>query len=126
MKHRSAKATKLYKEKRRPLVEKLLAERPWCEACAKWAEFDGITFFRVRESVDLHEIRSRGITGGIQADDWLDPDNILCVCRICHDRITTKADDAKKLGLRAGPLTTNSTEDRIPDHEDRDVQEEGS
>jgi hypothetical protein len=97
---RSKKAQKLYKEKRIPLVEKLLGDRPWCEACGKFAELDGKTFFRVAPSRDLHEIKSRGRTGGIHSDEWLDEDNILCVCRPCHQRITADKDgEATKLGL---------------------------
>lgn len=96
---RSAKAQKLYKEKRVPLVKKLLEERPWCEACPKYAELDGLTFYRVRPSRDLHEMLSRGRTGGINSDEWLDETNILCVCRECHMRITDNSDEAEQLGL---------------------------
>lgn len=101
IKNRSAKTAKKYREERVPLVKKILAERPWCEACPKWAEFDGLTFFRRRESVDCHEIRSRGRTGGVRSDEWLDPENILAVCRVCHDRIGRDVEDAEKLGLLA-------------------------
>ena len=97
---RSKKAEKLYREKRRPLVEKLLKERPWCEACGKFAELDGLAFYRVQPSRDLHEIKTRGRTGGIHSDEWLDEDNILCVCRDCHNRITQDKDgEATKLGF---------------------------
>lgn len=96
---RSEKAQQLYREKRVPLVKKLLAERPWCEACPKYAEFDGKQFFRVRASVDLHEIKSRGRTGGIHGEEWLDESNILCVCRECHIRITNYPDTAESIGL---------------------------
>lgn len=96
---RSEKAQQLYREKRIPLVKKLLSERPWCEACPKYAEFDGTQFFRVRASVDLHEIKSRGRTGGIHGEEWLDESNILCVCRECHIRITNYPDTAESIGL---------------------------
>ena len=96
---RSNKAQQLYKEKRIPLVKKLLAERPWCEACPVYAECDNLQFYRIRASVDLHEIKSRGRTGGIHGDEWLDEENILCVCRQCHSRITNKPDEAESLGL---------------------------
>jgi len=96
---RSAKAQALYKEKRIPLVKKLLAERPWCEACPLFAELDNIQFYRVQPSVDLHEVKSRGTTGGIHSDEWLDPENIKCVCRGCHRRITDNPDEAESLGL---------------------------
>lgn len=96
---RSAKAQQLYREKRVPLVKKLLEERPWCEACPIYAEHDGIQFYRVQPSCDLHEIKSRGRTGGIHSEEWLDETNILCVCRECHRRITDHPDEAKNLGL---------------------------
>lgn len=99
---RSKKAEKLYREKRRPLVEKLLSERPWCEACALFAELDGHTFYRVRPASDLHEVRTRGRTGGIHSTEWLDPDNVKCLCRPCHQRITEDRDgEATALGLLA-------------------------
>jgi hypothetical protein len=96
---RSAKAQQLYKEKRIPLVKKLLTERPWCEACPVYAEHDDRQFFRVQPSCDLHEIKSRGRTGGIHSEEWLDEANILCVCRGCHRRITDNPQEAQELGL---------------------------
>lgn len=97
--HRSKKAQKLYKEKRVPLVERLLKERPWCEACPVYAKKDGRQFFRPFPSRDLHEIKSRGRTGGIHSEEWLDEDNILCICRGCHQRIGDKVEEAEELGL---------------------------
>lgn len=96
---RSKKAKKLYKDKRIPLVKRLLEERPWCEACGKYAEKEGQLFYRVKPSTDCHEIQSRGVTGGIHSGEWLDEDNILCVCRKCHDRITNDPEEAEELGL---------------------------
>lgn len=96
---RSKKAQKLYAEKRKPLVEKLLIERPWCEACLVFAEHDGLVGVRVRKSRDLHEIKTRGRTGGISSEEWLQEDNILCVCRQCHTRITDNPAEALELGL---------------------------
>lgn len=96
---RSAKAQQLYKEKRIPLVKKLLSERPWCEACPIYAEHDNRQFFRVQPSCDLHEIKSRGRTGGIHSEEWLDEANIMCVCRGCHRRITDNPKEAEALGL---------------------------
>ena len=97
---RSKKAQKLYREKRIPLVKKLLEERPWCEAHALFAELDGKTFYRVAPSQDLHEIKPRGRTGGIHSDEWLAEENIMCVCRPCHTRITEdKNEEATKLGF---------------------------
>lgn len=99
IKPRSEKTIKKYKEERVPLVKRLLKERPWCEACPIYAERDGVTVYRKRPSSDLHEKLSRGRTGGVRSDEWLDPENILCVCRICHNRIDAKKDEAEELGL---------------------------
>jgi hypothetical protein len=101
LKPRSEKTAKKYKEERIPLVKRLLKERPWCEACKVYAQVDGVVWFRPRPSRDLHEIRSRGRTGGVHSDEWLDPENILCVCRECHTRITDQVKEAEALGFLA-------------------------
>lgn len=101
LKARSKKTAKKYREERVPLVKRLLAERPWCEACAVYAKEDKKPWFRPNPSTDLHEIRSRGRTGGVNSDEWLDPKNILCVCRPCHRRITDEVKEAERLGLLA-------------------------
>lgn len=101
LKPRSDKTAKLYKEERIPLVKRLLKERPWCEACAAYAKLDGKAWFRPNPSKDLHEIKSRGRTGGVNSDEWLDPENIMCVCRTCHQRITENVKEAEALGFLA-------------------------
>jgi hypothetical protein len=64
---RSEKTKAIYRE-RRPLVARLLAERPVCERCS------------AAHSEDVHEprMRSRGA-------DILDPKQCVCLCRPCHD-----------------------------------------
>jgi len=81
MKRRSDKKEAEYKL-RRPLVKRLLGERPWCEACPVFAAHDGLMMYQRRPSVDLHEKIRRSQGGSI-----LDEENILCVCRQCHNRI---------------------------------------
>jgi hypothetical protein len=63
---RSKKTEAVYRE-RRPLVARLLAERPVCERCD------------AARSEDVHEprMRSRGA-------DILDPEQCVCLCRPCH------------------------------------------
>lgn len=100
LKPRSDATVKKYREERVPLVKRLLKERPWCEACALYAEHDGLEVYRCRPSSDLHEKLSRGATGGVKSDEWLDPENILCICRPCHNRIDRDKDLAERLGLR--------------------------
>lgn len=93
MKRRSAKREADY-ELRRPLVRRLLAERPWCEACPVFAAHDGkVTYIR-QPSVDIHEVLTRGRGGSI-----LDEPNLLAVCRPCHRRIGNYPHLANELGL---------------------------
>jgi 5-methylcytosine-specific restriction endonuclease McrA len=93
MRHRSKKKEAEY-ELRRPLVARLLAERPWCEACPVFAGHDEkVTYVRKR-SVDVHERIRRSQGGSI-----LDEANLMCVCRDCHRRIGNYPALAFELGL---------------------------
>lgn len=91
--HRSKKTEEKYKL-RRPLVEKLLGERPWCQACPIFAEHDGLVAYQQRPSVDVHEVVRRSQGGSI-----LDESNLMCVCRQCHSRIGNEPALAFSLGL---------------------------
>lgn len=93
MRHRSRKKEAEYRL-RRPLVEKLLGERPWCEACPVFATHDGKVTYARRQSVDVHELVRRSQGGSI-----LDEDNLMCVCRECHRRIGNHPQLAFDLGL---------------------------
>ena len=86
LKPRSKKMTQLYRE-RRKLVEKLLKEHPQCEA--------QVPDVCTGKSVDLHELLARSQGGSI-----LDPSNIICVCRACHDFIGREVKLATEMGLR--------------------------
>lgn len=93
MRYRSKKKEKEYRE-RRPLVAKLLAERPWCEACPVLAGyFEQVTYNR-RQSVDIHEIVNRSQGGSI-----LHEENLLAVCRPCHSWITSHPAEGTRTGL---------------------------
>lgn len=93
MRHRSKKKEAEYRL-RRPLVEKLLSERQFCEACPVFAEHDGLTIYQRQRSVDVHEIVRRSQGGSI-----LDESNLMCVCRKCHNRIGNYPALAFELGL---------------------------
>jgi hypothetical protein len=93
MRHRSPKKEAEYRL-RRPLVEALIEEHPFCQACPTWAGYDGLSTFRQRRSVDPHELVRRSRGGSI-----LDPQNILMICRSCHTRIGNHPDTAERLGL---------------------------
>lgn len=93
MRRRSAKKEAEYAV-RRPLVARLLAERPWCEACPKFAAHDRLAVYIRRPSVDVHEVVRRSQGGSI-----LDEANLMCVCRECHRRIGNEPQLAFDLGL---------------------------
>lgn len=93
MRHRSKKKEQEYRI-RRPLVARLLQEKPFCEACPVFAEYDNkVTYIRNR-SVDIHEIVRRSQGGSI-----LDEKNLLSVCRQCHNRIGNYPQLSFDLGL---------------------------
>jgi 5-methylcytosine-specific restriction endonuclease McrA len=83
----------LYKQ-RRPLVQRLLQERPWCEACPVFASHDEKASYVRNPSQDIHEIVRRSQGGSI-----LDEDNLMAVCRKCHGRIGNYPQLAFDLGL---------------------------
>ncbi len=93
MRYRSKKQETLYR-KRRPLVARLLEERPTCEACAPFACLEGKTIYNRRTSDDVHELKNRSQGGSI-----LEERNLLTVCRPCHTRITDNPLEAEGLGL---------------------------
>ena len=79
---------------RRPLVQRLLQERPLCQACPVFAEHDEKTIYKRNASQDVHELIRRSQGGSI-----LDEKNLLCVCRPCHTRIGNHPQLAFDLGL---------------------------
>lgn len=87
LRRRSLKTQRRYEEERIPLVIKTLQDKPWCEIC--WR----------RRSEDCHEKRTRGRTGGVHGEDWLDPDNIMALCRPCHRWVTVNVKEAEELGF---------------------------
>lgn len=91
---RSKKRQKLYDEERKPLVARLLKERPWCEACQIFAGYDGKAVFVKRPSRDIHELVRRSQGGSIT-----DEANCIAVCRPCHRRIGEYPQLAYELGL---------------------------
>jgi hypothetical protein len=90
---RSKKMEKIYVE-RRKLVEKMLAERPYCEACPVFAKHDGVVSYIRHGSVDIHEVLRRSQGGSIT-----DESNCMAVCRPCHGRIGENPELAFFLGL---------------------------
>ena len=93
MRHRSKKKEAEYRL-RRPLVEKLLEEKPYCEACPVFAKHDEKSTYIRQRSQDIHEIVRRSQGGSI-----LDENNLLAVCRKCHTRIGNYPQLSFELGL---------------------------
>lgn len=93
MRHRSKKKEAEYRL-RRPLVERLLEERPFCEACPVFAKYDGKVTYSRNQSHDIHEVVRRSQGGSI-----LEESNLLAVCRPCHRRIGNYPQLAFDLGL---------------------------
>lgn len=93
MRYRSKKKEAEYRQ-RRPLVGRLLSERPYCEACVVFAQHDGLATYIRNPSTDIHEIIRRSQGGSI-----LDEENLLAVCRPCHNRIGNNPQLAFDLGL---------------------------
>jgi len=61
---------------RREVVSRLLAERPFCQACPVFAKHDGKMTYVRRGSVDIHELKRRSQGGSI-----LEENNLLAVGR---------------------------------------------
>lgn len=101
MRRRSRKREADY-EVRRPLVQRLLQERPWCEACPVFAAHDGKVTYTRHPSVDIHEKIRRSQGGSI-----LEEGNLLAVCRSCHRRIGNYPQLAFDLGLAAPGWSRN-------------------
>lgn len=93
MRHRSKKKEAEYKL-RRPLVARLLEERPLCEACPVFAQHDELITYRRNVGQDVHELVRRSQGGSI-----LDEKNLMVVCRSCHQRIGNNPQLAFDLGL---------------------------
>lgn len=98
--HRSKKTEQVYKE-RRKIVARLLEERPLCEACAVLG--NGPIRVHQRQSVDIHEMVTRGRGGSI-----VDEKNLLALCRFCHTKIT---DDPKMGEWHGLVLPSYATDD---------------
>lgn len=92
-------------EGRRAFVERILRQRPFCQAGTLirswWRDQPGLTWAAgdgcggTALAVDVHEILARSAGGSI-----LDEDNVLAVCRGCHEWIGRRPVAALELGLR--------------------------
>jgi hypothetical protein len=78
---------------RAQLVERLLLERPLCEACLLIVTLGPIRCTVI--SVDVHERLARSAGGSI-----LDEDNCVTTCRWGHDWIGNHPNEATALGIR--------------------------
>lgn len=58
------------------MVKALIGPESFCEACGH------------RLAVDVHEVATRGRTGGSAGTAWLSVDAVVILCRVCHTFIT--------------------------------------
>jgi hypothetical protein len=86
LKARSAKTAKIYRDKRVPLVQDILAVRRLCEI--RWDENCGV------RSEGLHEILSRGRGGSIT-----DEPNVLAACHYCNGAVSDNPAEAEARGF---------------------------
>lgn len=93
MRKESSKRSSLNK-KRSAFTRQILAERSWCEACPVFAKHDEKVTYLRNPACDVHEIVRRSQGGSI-----IDEENVLAVCRPCHDRIGRYPALAFELGL---------------------------
>lgn len=84
----------LQDELRRPFVRRILEQYPWCQACPVFAQHDELAVYTRFPSQDVHELIRRSQGGSV-----LDENNVLAVCRKCHNRIGNYPALAFDLGL---------------------------
>lgn len=95
LRQRSKKRSAYYRETRVPLVKKILADRPHCEAGERICPQDERHQCQLY-SCDVHEIVRRSQGGSLE-----DEGNLLAVCRLCHDWIGAHPKKATEMGLSA-------------------------
>ena len=105
LKPRSKKMEDIYVE-RRALVKELLESHDYCQACMVYHVFDAFEnspphgsppvfgVVKPNKTRDIHELINRSQGGSITQHN-----NLLAVCRPCHNRITTNPKEAERLGL---------------------------
>lgn len=85
---------------------RLLEERPRCERCGK------------TPPVDIHEVISRGRSGGVKGWLWLHEPNLLALCRPCHTWVTENPEEAEATGFTA-PSCQDAMVDSVLEEADR-------
>jgi len=83
---RSKKTAKIYKEERIPFVKRILSERETCERCQS------------NPATEVHEILTRGRSGGVKGTAWLEDENVAALCWECHRIVTLDTDTAEDDG----------------------------
>jgi hypothetical protein len=111
---RSAKRAAISGE-RAEFVRDMLRRRPLCEFPGIASGFAGDDDDRLevgrviarcrRHSCDVHEIVGRGRGGAIVPSQGLTPGDVLCLCRSCHDWVTTHP----RLGAALGALQSGAS-----------------
>ena len=94
-------------QERREFVQRILRERPWCQACTV---IDGLA--QPLPATDVHEIVRRSQGSPIVPSQGLRDEDVWAVCRICHDWIGLHPERAVKLGLARWGMRPNPGSDR--------------
>lgn len=92
----SKRRAQVNRQRRRALIARY-GQNPPCYACPVFAEAGIATGCNGRAD-DGHELLSRARAGS-RDDNLTDPDGIIPVGRLCHDRITREPAEAEALGL---------------------------
>ena len=95
IKARSTKTEAVYR-KRRELVQRMLDNSVgdnWCQVILLIQQIDPDHRCGLHLD-DVHEIKTRGRGGSI-----LDEDNVMKICRPCHNWVGDHPEDAQRLGL---------------------------
>lgn len=86
-------------QERRDFVARILVERPWCEAHATLVDLALISGPLRARPVDVHELRRRSQGSPIVPSQGLADDDVLALCRACHEWIGANPREAVSLGL---------------------------
>lgn len=84
---------------RRVFVDRILHQRQWCEAHPVLRDLALVAGPLRAQSVDVHELVRRSQGSPIVPSQGLADDDVLALCRPCHDWVTTHPREAVSLGL---------------------------
>ena len=100
-----SRSARVQRERRQAALERF-GPSPQCRACVPYARHDAgggpLGVVMARAANDLHELVNRSQGGSIT-----DMDNVIPVCRPCHNRIGANPVEAWDLGLHLRSFENN-------------------